>query len=121
MERVKLDLDREVHYNLKYMGMRFSQETTDALNRFLFDGLPPGGHLEAMFAYDFERALYNADTHNRTVFWGIAMWIRDHAPAESQGSYTNVNIWCTDDMAPVREAFRVECEKKSMWQTLEKA
>jgi hypothetical protein len=116
MDRIKLDLEREVYDNLRYMGMRFSEQTTDALNRFLFDGLPPGGHLEAMFAYDFERALYNADMANKQTFWALAMWIRECAPRECQGSYMAVGNWCLDKEA--RDAYYKECEQKYMWNQL---
>jgi hypothetical protein len=112
-----IDFDEQLQ-ELKFRGMQFSEDTKAAINHYLFKGWMPGGHLEAMFAYDYERALYNADVHNRTVFWAIAMWIRENAPQECQGSYTNVNIWCTDDMAPAREAFRDKCEKESIWKTL---
>jgi len=115
-ERIKLDIEREVYYNLRYMGMRFSEQTTDALNRFLFDGLSPGGHLEAMFAYDFERALYNADSANKQSFWGLAMWIRECAPRDCQGSYEAVKWWCVNK--PARDAYYKECEQKYMWNEL---
>ena len=116
----KIDFDEELS-DLRFMGMQFSEQTKESMNNYLFRGYMPGGHLEAQFAHDMERALYNADTHNRTVFWGIAMWIRDNAPAEAQGSYRAVEDWCSDAMKPVREAFRLECEKKSMWKTLEES
>jgi hypothetical protein len=100
----------------RYSDMYFSEQTMEAINRYLLDGLMPGGHLEAMFAHDLERALYNADTHNRTCFWALAMWIREHAPDESQGSYAAVAEWCTNK--EWQETFRTYCEKKYVWETL---
>ena len=88
-----IDFEHELR-DLGYRGMHFSEESGDSINNYLFQGLMPGGHLEAQFAHDLERALYNADTHNRTVFWAIAMWIRNNAPAGSQGSYEAVRAWC---------------------------
>lgn len=116
MDRIKLNFEREVYDNLRYMGMRFSEQTTDALNRFLFDGLPPGGHLEAMFAYDFERALYNADSANKQSFWGLAMWISECAPKQAQGSYKAVADWCLN--AEARAEYYKKCEQKYMWNQL---
>ena len=113
---MKLDFETEVYENLRYMGMRFSVQTTEALNRFLFDGLSPGGHLEAMFAHDMERALYNADSANKQTFWGLAMWIRDCAPSACQGSYEAVQWWCVNKEA--RDAYYKECEQKYMWNQL---
>jgi hypothetical protein len=102
--------------DLRYRDMYFSEQTMDAVNHYLLRGLMPGGHLEAMFAYDYERALFNADTHNRTCFWALAMWIRQHAPEGSQGSYAAVEAYCKDTEA--QEDFRQVCEKKSVWKTL---
>jgi hypothetical protein len=90
-----IDFEYELR-DLGYRGMHFSDQTKDSINLYLFRGLMPGGHLEAQFAHDLERALYNADTHNRTVFWAIAMWIRNNAPDECQGSYDAVDAWCKD-------------------------
>jgi hypothetical protein len=101
----------------RYRDMYFSEQTMDAINHYLLKGLTPGGHIEAMFAHDYERALFNADTHNRTCFWALAMWIREFAPAESQGSYTAVGNWCLDKEA--REEYYKECEKKYMWNQLQ--
>jgi len=88
------DFEKEVYYKLKYMGMRFSVQTTESLNNYFFHGLKPGGHLEAMLAHDLEHALYNADTANRQSYWGLAMWIRECAPEDSHGSYEAVDYWC---------------------------
>lgn len=88
------DFEKEVYYKLKYMGMRFSQQTNESLNNYFFHGLKPGGHLEAMLAHDLERALYNADSANRQSYWGLAMWIRECAPDGSHGSYNSVEAWC---------------------------
>lgn len=111
-----IDFDREVFYNLKYMGMQFSRDSQESITNYLFHGLNPGGHLSAMFAYDYERALFNADIHNRQVFWATAMWIRECAPPQCQGSYEAVTAWCNDQAA--RDKYRVDCEKKAMWNAL---
>jgi hypothetical protein len=115
-----VDFDEQLG-ELAFRGMQFSEDSKAAINHYLFNGWKPGGHLEAMFAHDYERALYNADVHNRTVFWATAMWIRENAPQECQGSYRAVEDWCTNHMAPAREAFREKCEKESIWKTLRKS
>ena len=112
----QIDFDKDLG-ELRFRNMQFSEQTKLSINHYLFRGLKPGGHLEAQFAHDLERALHTADTHNRTVFWAIAMWIREHAPANAQGSYDAVRAWCTD-ASPAREEFRQECEKKSIWNRL---
>jgi hypothetical protein len=111
-----IDFDRVFYTEGKYVGMRWSEDQKGAMNRFLFDGLMPGGHMEAMLAHDYERALYNADTHSRTVFWATATWIRENAPELCQGSYSAVEFWCRNP--ELRERYRTECEKKYMWDRL---
>ncbi len=74
----------------------FSEDFKDSMERYLVQGLGPGGFATAMLATDMERALYNADTHNRTVYWAIAMWIRERCPPGSWGSYEAVDNWCAD-------------------------
>jgi hypothetical protein len=118
MYSTTLDFDEQLQ-ELKFRGMQFSEDTKASINHYLFKGWMPGGHLEAMFAYDYERALYNADVHNRTVFWAIAMWIRENAPQESQGSYAAVEAYCKNKEA--QDAFREKCEKEAIWKTLERS
>ena len=111
-----IDFDREFAETYKYVGMQWSENQKRTMNDFLFNGLMPGGHMEAMLAHDYERALYNADVHSRTVFWATATWIRENAPELCQGSYRAVEFWCQSP--ELREQFRAECEKKYMWDKL---
>jgi hypothetical protein len=111
-----IDFDNTMHLNLSYMDMEFSEQTKESITNYLFHGLKPGGNLEAHFAHDLERALYNADTHNRQVYWAIARWIRDNAPPTSQGTYEAIEYWCKNEEA--RNKYREECEKSAMWSTL---
>ena len=118
MYRLEIDFDHDFQ-GFGFLGLQFGEQTKESINNYLLRGLMPGGHLEAQFAHDLERALYNADIHNRTVFWAVARWIRDYAPEASQGSYETVRAYCEDKQA--QEEFRKECEKKYMWKTLEKS
>ena len=111
-----IDYDRSMYGDGRYVGMRWSDDQKAAMDRYLFDGLLPGGHMEAMLAREYERALFNADTHSRTVFWATAMWIRENVPEAAQGSYANIKAWCKN--SELRAEFREECEKKYMWDKL---
>ena len=111
-----IDYDRSMYLEAKYVGMRWSDDQKAAMDRYLFDGLMPGGHMEAMLAHEYERALFNADTHSRTVFWATAMWIRENVPEAAQGSYANIRAWCKSP--ELREEFRVQCEKRYVWDKL---
>ena len=111
-----IDFNRDMYTDAKYVGMRWSDDQVQAMNRYLFDGLKPGGHLEAMLAHDYERALFNADIHSRTVIWATAMWIVDNAPPEAHGSYEAIEFWCKS--SELREQYRDSCEKKQVWDAL---
>lgn len=103
----------------RYMMMEFSEDFKGSMERYLLQGLKPGGFGEAMLACDMERALYNADVHNRTVFWAVAMWVRERLPQGSWGSYEAVDAWCRDHDGH-RTAFREQYEKEAVWLTLVK-
>lgn len=111
-----IDYDRTMYHDGRYAGMRWSEDQKEAMNRYLFDGLMPGGHMEAMLARDYERALFNADIHSRTVFWATAMWMRENLPEQAQGSYENIKSWCKS--TELRAEFREYCEKKKVWDKL---
>lgn len=101
----------------RYMMMEFSEDFKGSMQRYLLQGLEPGGFATAMLAHDMERALYNADTHNRTVFWAVAMWIRERVPAQAQGSYEAVAAWCRDQDG-CRTEYQREYEREQTWLTL---
>ena len=105
--------------DLRWCYMQFSEDFKGSMERYLLNGFEPGGFATAMLAHDMERALHNADTHNRTVFWAIAMWIRERVPAEAQGSYQAVEDWCRDQDGR-RSRFREAHDKNQVWLTLVK-
>ena len=101
----------------RFMTMEFSEDFKGSMERYLLQGLKPGGFGEAMLACDWERALYNADTHNRTVFWAVSMWVRERLPEGSWGSYDAVDAWCRDQEGR-RSVFRKQYDKESVWLAL---
>lgn len=104
--------------NLRYMGMQIPDHTKETIVNYLFRGWAPGGFVESVFAKDYERALYCADTANRQMFWAIAMWVNEHAPVYSRGSYQAIDMW-RDDVLGRRSAWTKEQEQKLMWKTLQ--
>lgn len=104
-------IDFEGLGDIRFRGMFFSEDFKDSMERYLVNGLGPGGFATAMLAADYARALYNADSHNRTVFWAIAMWIRENCPDGSWGSYEAVDAWCEDE-GGCRTKYKEELEKK---------
>lgn len=122
MKKKRVLTNRLIDFDLsedRFMMMQFSEDFKDSMERYLLHGLDPGGFTAAMLACDFERALYNADTHNRRVFWAIAMWIRQRLPGAAWGSYEAVAAWC-QDQGGCRSEFVQEYEKEQTWLTLVK-
>lgn len=120
MKKKRALTNRLIDFDLgegRYMMMQFSEDFKGSMQRYLLQGLSPGGFATAMLAHDMERALYNADTHNRTVFWAVAMWIRERVPAQAQGSYEAVEAWCQDRNG-CRTEFQREYEREQTWLTL---
>lgn len=111
-------IDFDLHED-RFSMMPFSEDFKGSMERYLLHGFQPGGFATAMLACDMERALYNADVHNRKVFWAIAMWIRERAPAGSWGSYNAVEAWCGDTDGR-RSAFKEQYDKETVWLTLVK-
>lgn len=118
MARDKM-IDWELDTSMEYAGVVFSDDFKGSIERYLEFGYEPGGFATAMLARDFERALYAADVHNRKVFWGIAMWIRNRMPEESWGSYQQVEAWCRDTDGR-RARFVTAWQKEKVWLTLVK-
>jgi hypothetical protein len=111
-----IDYDEEMTRDGAYVGMQWSENLKESMSNYLFRGLKPGGHLEAMLAQDYERAFFNADTHSRTVIWATAKWIRDNVPCQAWGSYEAVEFWIRNEEA--RNAFYTERSKQKMWTVL---
>lgn len=103
--------------NLKYMGMEIPEHTRETITNYLLRGWAPGGFVESMIARDYERALYCADTANRQMFWAIAMWINECAPALSRGSYKSIELW-RDDLEGRRSNYVKEVEQEYIWNNL---
>jgi hypothetical protein len=103
--------------DLRNMGMELSLETQESITNYLLRGWAPGGHLESMFAHDYERAFATADTANRQTIWVLWRWITESTPALCHGSYQAIDMW-RDDVDGRRTDYVKEQEKKAIWQKL---
>lgn len=114
-----IDFD-EAYLDLKNMGMQIPEHTQHTLDNYFIRGWMPGGFCEALLAKDYDRALAIADTANRQMFWAIAMWIREHAPVDSFGSYEAVDDW-VNDVNGVRTEFARKADKSYVWRKLKES
>jgi len=91
--------------------------TIEALDRYFIKGWKPGGFLSAMIVQDYKRALRCADVANKQRFWYVAVWLMDHAPKGSTGSYEILKNWCSDKDG-IQSAYKEQAEKDFEWRTL---
>lgn len=103
--------------DLRDMGLELSRETQQSITDYLLHGWAPGGHLEAMFAHDYERAFATADTANRQTIWVLWRWISESAPPLCHGSYLAIDLW-RDDVDGRRTNYVKALEQKAIWQKL---
>ena len=103
--------------DLRDMGMELSLDTQKAIEDYVLRGWAPGGHLEAMFAHDYERAFACADTANRQTIWALWRWIRDSAPPLCHGSYLAIDLW-RNDVDGRRTDYVKGLEQKAIWNKL---
>ncbi len=61
--------------------------------RYVIDGIPPGGFLEAVFCNDLVEAASRADSENQTMLFQYAQFLY-HAPGGCWGNEKVVEEWC---------------------------
>ena len=112
-----IDFDKNNINGGGYHGYDIPDHTRETLERYLLEGLNPGGFVSAMLALDMQRALQSADTANRNCIWIIGRWILEHAPDGSWGSYEQIKFW-TNDVGGRRSTYRDKLEKEYVWRAL---
>lgn len=71
----------------------FEETTLDALNRYIYNKIPPGDFLKAVLSNDLKEAFGRADETNQAVLFFIVMWLYQNAPAGCWGSRDNYYDW----------------------------
>ena len=67
--------------------------TLGAIRRYVKNRLPPGGFLSAVLQHDLWESYFQADKDNKKALEDIVIFIHNHAPAESHGSYERIRYW----------------------------
>lgn len=65
-----------------------------AVERYLSDGIPPGGFLEAVICNDLAGAVGRADPTNRRRLTDIVCFFMWHTPLRCWGSVPQYADWC---------------------------
>lgn len=98
-------------------GRHVPPDLAEAIERYVFDGLEPGGFVTSLFAHDLLGAVGRAHPLIHEHFVGIARWMQWYAPAGCQGSYYAVRDWIRD--RDQRRTHWVETwQKQQMWHKL---
>lgn len=73
------------------------EHTMGALERYIFNGLEPGGFLTAVIEGDLYDAIARADHYNQKALADIVKYIYNYCPAGSFGSKRAFGEWLHDD------------------------
>jgi hypothetical protein len=65
----------------------------EGVERYLFDGIPPGGFLTAILCNNLKESVKRADTHNILFLKEWAEFMINDLPGTSQGSEKKVKEW----------------------------
>lgn len=109
--KLRLDFDsREGHH--------VPHDMAEAIDRYVFDGLEPGGFVTSLFAHDLAGAIGRAHPMIQDHFFGIARWVLWYAPAGCQGSYDAVRDWIRDQDQR-RTLWIRQYDRERMWRRLQ--
>ena len=86
-----------LHPRLDFHGYNISSYVMDAIERYYYDRLPPGGFTTAILAGDYEYARAKADYWNLNTFDEIVRWLEEQCPRFAWGSYEIVEDWLMGD------------------------
>ena len=64
-----------------------------AVERYLEQGIHPGGFMESVITNDLRGAIMRADSDNLRVLPDWIAWWMQYAPADSWGSYAAMHQW----------------------------
>jgi len=65
----------------------------ESINRYVTDGVPPGGFLRALLANDLKESFGRADSHNRMTMFNLVCYVVNEIPASCHGSSESVVNW----------------------------
>ena len=72
---------------------RIPKSTMDSLKRYVEQGIPTGGFLEAVLSNDLMGAMGRADEFNRAAIFDICGYVYNEMPGNSHGSPEQVKAW----------------------------
>lgn len=77
--------------------MRIPTSTFQALERFLFHGIPTGGFLRAVMENDLRGSFERADEENRANPFATLCFLVNAMPSITWGSAENIDAWLSGE------------------------
>jgi len=76
------------------------RSTQEGIDRYVNQGIPPGGFLEAVLSNDLKGALGRADEENRRDLFEIVQYCYMEIPSDCWGSAEKVSEWLKPNKRP---------------------
>jgi hypothetical protein len=77
------------------------QEAKDSITRYVNEGVPTGGFLEAVLANDLMEAVGRADSTSLVNLFDICVFIYNEIPVAAHGSRERVAAWLERKQAEI--------------------
>jgi hypothetical protein len=81
----------ECNADIAYCHIR--NDVIESINRYVMDGLPLGGFLQAVIANDLTQTMGRADRQNRNTIFEITAYLYNEVPMGCRGSYDKYHEW----------------------------
>ena len=78
---------------LDFSGYNIPDHTQSALTKYIEQGIPTGGFLNAVLRNNLADAMATADTFNMYYLKDIVTWVWNHALSNSWGDTPTINAW----------------------------
>lgn len=89
-----------------FRGMEVPDRTVESLQRYIYDGVPTGGFLEAVINNDLSEACGRADENNIQILPAIVAYLYNHAPTECWGFATAHDRWVNKQLEKNKQESR---------------
>ena len=104
-------------FKLDYGLYGVPEHTRESLERYLFEGIEPGGFLYSVLTNDLYGACTRCDHVNKEYLVEIVRWVFHEAPRGSWGHQACMVDWIKD-RNQCRTKYVAEWERQEMWRVL---
>lgn len=102
-------------FTLRFEGREVPAHLRVGLIRYLEEGVPTGGFLEAVLSNDLREAIGRADLQSREGLLALVGWLHMEAPAVSHGSADRYRCWLAAHKLAA-EGGDLEAAQRAIWE-----